>query len=52
MASEMLRSTLISQETLTKLEALMPPEEVDRLLLSIAQTLRKKLQSDKPETLP
>ena len=43
---------MVSEVTIARLEKKMPPEEVDKLLLSIAQTLRKKLQSDKPETLP
>lgn len=51
MSSEMLR-TIVSRETLARLEAKMPPAEVDKLLFSIAQTMSKKLQNDKPETLP
>ncbi|MGE3549924.1 MAG: hypothetical protein AB7I29_08510 [Geobacter sp.] len=43
---------MVSEVTIARLEKIMPPKDVDKLLLSIAQTMCKKLQSDKPETLP
>lgn len=36
---------MVSEVTIARLKKRMPPEEVDKLLLSIAQTMLKKLQA-------
>ena len=37
---------MVSKETIARLESKAPPEEVDKLLLSIAQTILAKGQPD------